>query len=604
LIEASGRDDWTASPAVQLAADAVSDLLVSYGLDARSRSALRACFRHAEADAERGRGDDLAECLAESDPDITADGEALGHFLDVFALLPEADFAVEWLEDLLAAWEGLRQAGCPVDLPLRASRALVTLAGRQLLAGRPSLSALEVEILTSLSAAAMCTAEILSLEVRRTAKASAIDDIAVPEHGHALEQRLTVALAQGGSRDAGPIVGLLSLHLRLGASTLTLDLEQRDAIIEAAIGRLRDAMRQRDVIIRTELNGCAIILPGLHSKAQVHLAARKVTQALELPFAVRGMLVRPVFAMGAVWSPDHGSSAEELGRCADLAVESAMRSEKAVVYFDDDLLVRARQQALAEREFLAALDNGQLAIHVQPQIDLKTRRCVGGELLLRWTDSQGSSVPPWQIPDIALRLGAAPQLTRWLVFGACRTLSELSRMGVDIGLSVNLMARDLMDQELPLLVEQAISFWRVPPERLTFELVESAVLGDPEAGAGVMERMIALGVSTSIDDFGIGYSSILYLRQLPLHELKIDRVFVDAMARSQEDREIVAALIRLSHGLDLQVVAEGVENEETANLLRDMGCERGQGYWIGKAMPPAELPAWLEAWNRRVAGAA
>jgi diguanylate cyclase len=113
-----------------------------------------------------------------------------------------------------------------------------------------------------------------------------------------------------------------------------------------------------------------------------------------------------------------------------------------------------------------------------------------------------------------------------------------------------------------------------------------------------MHRLIDLGVSTSIDDFGIGYSSILYLRRLPLDELKIDRAFVDVMFRSREDREIVATLLRLAHGLDLHVVAEGVENEQTLTLLREMGCDRAQGYWIAKAMPAQELPTWFENWNR------
>jgi EAL domain-containing protein (putative c-di-GMP-specific phosphodiesterase class I) len=170
-------------------------------------------------------------------------------------------------------------------------------------------------------------------------------------------------------------------------------------------------------------------------------------------------------------------------------------------------------------------------------------------------------------------------------------------------LSVNLMARDLMDQDLPRLVEQAIKVWRVPPERLTFELIESAVLEDPGAGAGVMNRLIDLGVMTSIDDFGIGYSSILYLRQLPLHEMKIDRVFVDAMLRSHQDREIVLTLIRLARGLGLEVVAEGVENEETLQVLAANGCDRAQGYWISRAMTPTDLPAWVKAWNARQTGA-
>jgi EAL domain-containing protein (putative c-di-GMP-specific phosphodiesterase class I) len=164
---------------------------------------------------------------------------------------------------------------------------------------------------------------------------------------------------------------------------------------------------------------------------------------------------------------------------------------------------------------------------------------------------------------------------------------------------VNLMGGDLMDEELPLLVDQAIKFWRVPPEKLMFELIESAVLEDPAIGAKVMHRLIELGVSTSIDDFGIGYSSILYLRRLPLDELKIDKAFVDVMFHSDEDREIVATLIRLAHGLGLHVVAEGVENDQTMDLLQELGCDRAQGYLIARAMPAAKLPGWFETWNQR-----
>jgi EAL domain-containing protein (putative c-di-GMP-specific phosphodiesterase class I) len=314
---------------------------------------------------------------------------------------------------------------------------------------------------------------------------------------------------------------------------------------------------------------------------------------------IQGSAVHSPFAIGVVWSPDHGRRADDLMRCAELAVETAWREGKPIVVFDDRLLATARREALIEKEFASALENGQLSIHIQPQIELKGNRCVGGELLLRWTTSQGHEVSPWQIPDVAQRLGMAPQLTRWLVFGACRILAELIKTGTDIQLSVNLMARDMMDEELPQLVEQAIKIWRVPPAKLTFELIESAVLEDPDAGASVMNRLIDLGVRTSIDDFGIGYSSILYLRQLPLSELKIDRVFVDTMLRSPQDKEIVATLIRLAHGLGLHVVAEGVENEATLHLLREQGCERAQGYWISRAMAPADIPAWVEAWNRR-----
>jgi diguanylate cyclase len=598
LIPGHDREAFQSLLDAAVSADMVAQLLARYGLDTRSRSALRACFRHgADAQATSRRADELHATLTESDPHSTADGAALRRFLYLYAAMPDEDFDADWLERLVAAWARLRQSGCAADLPLRAAQALVVVGSHQLLAGRSSLSALEVEIIAALSAAGMCITEFLARAARRDSTATLIDGGAGPGDGDMLTGQLAAALNQAD----GTVVGLLSLRLRLGSGALTLGRAHRDALVDAAMERIRGVLREADVIIRTELHACAVILPNLQTHAQVQLAAAKVAQALDHALQVDGTVVRAVFALGAVWAPDHGRQAEGLIRCADIATETARREGKSVVLFDDRMLAAARREALIEKEFIGAMDNGQLAIHVQPQVDLGSGNCIGGEMLLRWTDSEGNAVPASLIPEMALRIGAAPQLTRWLIFGACRIQSELIKAGVEMQLSVNLMASDLMDQELPLLVEQAIKFWRIPPERLMFELIESAVLEDPALGAAVMHRLIELGVSTSIDDFGIGYSSILYLRRLPLDELKVDRVFVDAMCQSMEDQEIVAALIRLAHGLGLHVVAEGVENEETMTLLREMGCDRAQGYWISKAMPAADLPGWVADWNRRAA---
>lgn len=574
--------------------DAVGERLPRYGLDARTRSALRASFRHAGADHGR-RADALFDILVAADPHCTADEAALRRFLAVFAGLPEADFAPDWLERLIESWRQLHRSGCADDLPMRAAQALVVHGGRELLGDRSALSALEVEIVTALSAGGQCVAELLMRATRRQAGATVMDGLTEIGAGDLLVGRLLGTLKAAN----GTLVGLLSIRLRMHSAALTLGRDQRDALVDAAMERVRGVVREMDVIVRSELHAFAIILPGLQTPAQVQLAAAKVAQILEHPLAVYGSVMRATFLVGAVWSPAHGETPEELIRCVDIAVEAARKEQRPVVLFDDGMLATVRREAMVEKEFMLAMENGQLTIHVQPQIDLKSRRCIGGELLLRWTDSQGNPVPPALIPEVAQRIGAGAQLTRWLVFGACRTLSELIKAGVDMQLSVNLMARDLMDEELPMLVEQAIQFWRVPPQKLMFELIESAVLDDPLAGASVMHRLIELGVSTSIDDFGVGYSSILYLRRLPLDELKIDRAFVDAMFRSDEDREIVATLIGLAHGLGLHVVAEGVENEQTLDLLEQMGSDRAQGYWIARAMPTADLPAWFADWNQR-----
>jgi diguanylate cyclase (GGDEF)-like protein len=578
------------------AAHAAGERLTRFGLDSRTRSALRASFRHSSMDTT-GRGAALYAMLTESDPHSTADVDALRNFLDVLASMPEADFAPEWLESLAAAWQALRGAGCSDDLPLRAAQALILLASRELLGGRATLSALEAEILGALSAGGLCLADFLLRSARQESAATVIDGLTQIGAGDLLIGGLAAALREA----AGNLVGLLSVRLRLQSSALTLGRDQRDNLVDAAIERIRGVLRDSDVVVRSELHGFAVIMPGLQTHAQVQLAAAKLAQVLEHPLPVHGMSLRATFLIGAGWAPAHGESAEELIRCADIAVETGRREERRMVLFDDSMLATARREAMIEKEFLTALENGQMEVHIQPQVDLASRRCIGGELLLRWTDSSGQAVPASIIPGVAQRVGASAQLTRWLIFGACRTLSELIKLGIDLQVSVNLMARDLMDEELPLLVDQAIKFWRVPPGKLMFELIESAVLEDPALGASVMRRLIELGVSTSIDDFGIGYSSILYLRRLPLDELKIDKAFVDVMFHSTEDREIVATLIRLAHGLGLHVVAEGVEDERTMDLLQEMGCDRAQGYWIARAMPAADLPAWFDNWNRRYA---
>ncbi len=580
----------------RLVGEALAATLARYGLDSRARSALRAYATHDAGEAaHRRRIESLEVALIEPQAENLAHLHALRQFTDLFASMPEADFSGDWLQQLADAWQALRRDGAAEDLPLRAARALLAHGTAELLRERPSLSALEVEIVGALTAAAICVAELLGRTSALRGAMTVIDDAIDGGHGSRLPERLAAAIDAAKGRD----VGLLVLRLHLGPGTLTLSRRQRDALWDAGIDRICGLLRECDVLVRTELHGCAVILPNLQTHAQAMLAANKVAHAFESPLPVDGMSVKAAVALGVVWSPAHGRTAEDLIRCADLAVEAAQREERPVVFFDEQLLAIAQWEARIEKEFAAALDNGQLSTHIQPQIELATGRCIGGELLLRWMDSQGNPVPPYRIPEVAKRIGAASQLTRWLMFGACRTLADLGRAGIDVRLSANLMGRDVMDSELPLLVEQAASFWRVSPSRLTLELTEGMMLEDPVVGATVMRRLIDLGVSTSIDDFGIGYSSILYLRQLPLHELKVDCAFVGAMSHSQQDREIVASLVQLSHALGLQVVAEGVEDEETMKLLQGMGCDRGQGYWISRAMPTADFAGWVRDWNSR-----
>jgi len=186
-------------------------------------------------------------------------------------------------------------------------------------------------------------------------------------------------------------------------------------------------------------------------------------------------------------------------------------------------------------------------------------------------------------------------LSRWLINHSARVLAELHRNGIDVRVSINLTASDLQDVELPDLLQQSLSTWAAPPRRLGVELTESAVIADEAQTYEVLSRVRDLGCSVAIDDFGTGYSSMIYLRRLPLHEIKLDRTFVRSIASSPQDRAIVGALVQLAHGLGLEAVAEGVEDEATLAILRKLGCERAQGYLFGMPMPVAEFITWWHA---------
>jgi EAL domain-containing protein (putative c-di-GMP-specific phosphodiesterase class I) len=218
------------------------------------------------------------------------------------------------------------------------------------------------------------------------------------------------------------------------------------------------------------------------------------------------------------------------------------------------------------------------------------------EALLRWQHAAGETVAPQFIVEIAEEAGVSPQFSRWLVTRAARTLAEFALEGIPLRLSINLTANDLRDEELPDMIEQALTIWNVPADRLTLELTESAMISDEQHSLGILYRLRDLGCRLAVDDFGTGYSSMAYLRQLSLNELKIDQLFVRRMDESPQDREIVRSMIQLAQGLRLEVVAEGVETKGTWTLLSEYGCQRVQGYYFSKPIAVTEFVRW---WHER-----
>jgi EAL domain-containing protein (putative c-di-GMP-specific phosphodiesterase class I) len=246
-------------------------------------------------------------------------------------------------------------------------------------------------------------------------------------------------------------------------------------------------------------------------------------------------------------------------------------------------------------ELRAALNHGHVEVFVQPQARLATGATVSVEALARWHHPELGAVPPDEFIPVAERTGLVGPLTTQVLDQSLAAVAEWRRQGHDLGIAVNLSTRSLHDSDLVHEVSRLLRRHDVPPTRLTLEVTESSVMADPARATAVLHQLRDLGVRLSVDDFGTGYSSLSYLKRLPVHEVKIDRSFVTGLAQQGEDVAIVRAIVDLGRHLGLDVVAEGVEDQQTWDLLASMGCDLVQGWHLARPMPAEALLPWLRA---------
>lgn len=573
--------------------------LEQYGIDARARSALRALARLPGLQAACGgwAHEFAAGLLVGEGGHHGERAEQLHAFVALFFQLPERDFDLAWIGGLIASWQRLGGAEHDPGLPMRAAHRLVCQCLEVLKRGRDSFSRLDADIALSLGAATLLACALLAHVPGRQKPQEHAQADYVPVSADA--PRLTDILADVLATGQGSVAGLLAGQVdACSAAAMAVDDATWSFVLTRSLERLGEALRDKDVLCRTGRARFAIVLPDLASEAQVMLAANKAVRAFDVPVFAGGQEFRLLAHIGAAWAPAHGSEAGEVLHCANLALHEALQSGRGAVTFEPGLQERAAADSLLEEEFLRALDSGGFELHYQPQIDLATGLCTGAEALLRWPRRGAEPVPPLETIKVAERLGLMPHLTRWILHQACRAAADFAQSGAAVEIAVNLTASDIGDPELPLAVRNALDLWRVQPRLLKFELTEIAMLANEEVGARTMGSLRQLGVRTAIDDFGTGYSSVLLLRNLPLNELKLDRCFVAGAAQSHQDREIVRSLISLAHSLGLEVVAEGIEDLATLELLRDFGCDRAQGNLFSQSVPPRQFLAWVLAYEQ------
>ena len=412
-----------------------------------------------------------------------------------------------------------------------------------------------------------------------------------------LADRLQQALA-AASRD-GTQVGLLLLDLD-GFKDVNDSLGHHagDQLLRQVAERLCCGLRASDTVARLGGDEFAVCLPDLHSPAEASAIASKLLGALESPFELAEMSVSLSASIGVAFSGDHGHEPSVLLQRADIAMYRAKRARCGWALYDTatDEAHRHRLAVLAELRDAAAL--GELELHYQPLLDLRTREVERVEALVRWVHPVRGMIAPGEFIPLAEQSGLIHPLTAWVLQSAVDQAARWAGDGLDLRIAVNLSAAVLQDESLPSAITTALADAGLTFDHLVVEITESVIA--EEGVREALQRLADAGITCAVDDFGTGYSSLAWLKNLPVHQLKIDRAFVTDMAHDPRDRAIVESVIQLAHSLGLQVIAEGIESEEVAGLVTELGADFAQGFLFCRPMPGAELERWLAAARPRV----
>ena len=369
-----------------------------------------------------------------------------------------------------------------------------------------------------------------------------------------------------------------------------------DLVLNRVAERLtQQIVRGGDVVARLGGDEFAVLLRDGDASLATSVAAR-ISAAFAVPLQLEEHTVDMGAGVGMACWPQHATDADALLSRAEVAMYAAKRRTEGPLMYDAAFDAASTQTLSLLTELRQAVEQGELRLYLQPKLGLDTGRVSGAEALLRWLHPVRGLVPPMSFIPFAEQTGFIRVLTMWVFEEAARHWLTLHSEGIVLTLSVNLSTRDLLDPELPQKFDALLVKHRVPAEAFCLEITESAIMDDPARALATLNRLSALGFKLSIDDFGTGYSSLAYLKRLPVDELKIDRSFVMSMEKDLDDAKIVRSTIDLAHNLGLTVVAEGVENSKSWEMLRELSCDEAQGYHMGRPMPASDFVVWSTAW--------
>jgi EAL domain-containing protein (putative c-di-GMP-specific phosphodiesterase class I)/GGDEF domain-containing protein len=397
-----------------------------------------------------------------------------------------------------------------------------------------------------------------------------------------------------GSEDS--LIGLFSMHFQATKNKLSLSKIETLDLNKQIASLLMQNITADSLLYFSGDSQFDLLIPNLSSISQLNLLAAKISRVFEQMLFLKFQSILATPFIGCAYTYTKAHSTRELYNDAKLALDSAILRLQPFVIYSEELEEQLLEQNSIEAKVLEAFASDNLTLFFQPIVNLKNNKCVGAELLLRWSEKFGSNIYPSLTIEILNKVGKGKLFTRWLINSACRFASELiHEHNLKIYLTLNLRAEDLYDIELPHLLIQAISLWKLDTKDIILEITENGILEYNESSTSVINQLAENGFKFALDDFGTGFSSLSRLRAMPIDIIKIDQSFVRNIDESRDDFEIVQSIALLAKSLGKEVLAEGVETKSCLDLIKKLEIDKCQGYFYSKPIPFEQFIDWVKS---------
>ncbi|MFH7041660.1 putative bifunctional diguanylate cyclase/phosphodiesterase [Paucibacter sp. JuS9] len=375
-----------------------------------------------------------------------------------------------------------------------------------------------------------------------------------------------------------------------------------DRLLQEVAQRMRAALRAGDALARLGGDEFAVLLRDPADLASPQAVAVKLLAAICRPWRHGHHDASPGASIGVVFAPADGEDADTLMRHADMAMYRAKEAGRGTyAVFDAGMALQIEEKALLQGRLKRAIESDALRLHYQPQLCARSGRVVGVEALLRWKDSELGEVPPARFVAVAESSGLVQSLGEWVVDSACRQIMQWRTQGLALRVAINVSVHQLRQASFAERLLKALAHLQVPPALLELEITETAAMTHVDQTQALLRHLAGHGVQLALDDFGMGYSSLGHLRDMPVSRLKMDRSYIQGITEHAQDAVLARAIIGLAKTLGKIVVAEGVETEAQRTFLQQEGCDELQGWLFGRAVPAEEIPALLARIERQAA---